>query len=126
LAVLDVFEKENLLARSLDIGQRMRAHLQSLQKKHPDCIADVRGPGAMVALELCKNADPHQPDAELTKRWAVEAQKRGLIILTCGVYANVVRILVPLVVSDSVLDEGLSVLDESLQAALIASIDKTA
>ncbi|WP_310626717.1 4-aminobutyrate--2-oxoglutarate transaminase [Limnohabitans sp.] len=120
LAVLDVFEQEKLLVRSQAIGQRMRAYLQGLQQKLPGCIADVRGLGAMVALELCKHSDPHQPDADLTKRLATEAQKRGLIILTCGVYANVVRILVPLVVSDAVLDEGLTILAEALHAAVAA------
>ena len=120
LAVLDVFEKENLLARSLAIGQRLRDRLLRLQQQFPKHIAEVRGPGAMVALELCQNGDPHQPDAGLTKRLASEAQKRGLIILTCGVYANVVRILVPLVASDDLLDEGLDLLAQSLQAAIAA------
>lgn len=118
LAVLEVFDKENLLARSQAIGKRLHAYLQSLQNKYPSRIADVRGPGAMVALELCKNGDPHQPDADLTKRLAFEAQKRGLIILTCGVYSNVVRILVPLVVSDEVLEEGLNLLGEALQETI--------
>lgn len=118
LAVLEVFETENLLARSQNIGQQLHTHLRSLQQKYPSHIADVRGPGSMVALELCKNSNPHQPDADLTKRLALEAQKRGLIILTCGVYGNVVRILVPLVVSDALLHEGLNILSESLQAAL--------
>jgi 4-aminobutyrate aminotransferase/(S)-3-amino-2-methylpropionate transaminase len=117
LAVLDVFEKENLLDRARHIGQIMRSHLEGLWQRHPECIADVRGPGAMVALELCQNGNPHQPDPELTRRLVSEAQKRGLIILSCGVYSNVVRILVPLVVSDAVLEEGLGILDAALQAA---------
>jgi 4-aminobutyrate aminotransferase/(S)-3-amino-2-methylpropionate transaminase len=92
--------------------------LLKLQEKFPAFIADVRGLGAMVAFELCKNGDPHQPDPDLTKRLASQAQQRGLIILTCGVYANVVRILVPLVVTDEVLDEGLQLLSQSFQAAI--------
>ena len=118
LAVLEVFEQEKLLDQSQRIGQRMRERLQALQTRFPHVVSEVRGLGAMVAMELCQNADPYQPDAELTKRLAAEAQKRGLILLTCGVYANVVRILVPLVVSDALLDEGLDILEQSLQAAL--------
>jgi 4-aminobutyrate aminotransferase/(S)-3-amino-2-methylpropionate transaminase len=113
LAVLEVFEEENLLQRSRDVGQRITSHLQTLAKDHP-CIAEVRGLGAMVAMELCKNGDPHQPDADLTKALAVEAMNRGLIILTCGTYGNVVRILVPLTASDTVIDEGLNIMAEAL------------
>ncbi len=113
LAVLDEFEKHKLLQRSKDVGQRITASLQTLAEKHT-CIAEVRGLGAMVAMELCKNGDPAQPDAELTKAIATEATKRGLILLTCGTYGNVVRILVPLTVSDAVLDEGLAIIAASL------------
>ena len=113
LAVLDEFEKHKLLQRSKDVGQRITASLQTLAEKHT-CIAEVRGLGAMVAMELCKNGDPTQPDAELTKAIAAEATKRGLILLTCGTYGNVVRILVPLTVSDAVLDEGLAIIAASL------------
>jgi 4-aminobutyrate aminotransferase/(S)-3-amino-2-methylpropionate transaminase len=117
LAVLDEFEQHDLLQRSRDVGARITASLQTLAKKH-NCIADVRGLGAMVAMELCKNGDVHQPDADLTKALAAEATKRGLIILTCGTYGNVVRILVPLTASDAVLDEGLAIIAASLEAAL--------
>ena len=115
LAVLDEFEKHNLLQRSRDVGARITASLQALAQKHT-CIAEVRGLGAMVAMELCKNGDPHQPDADLTKALAAEATKRGLILLTCGTYGNVVRILVPLTASDAVLDEGLAIIAASLDA----------
>jgi 4-aminobutyrate aminotransferase/(S)-3-amino-2-methylpropionate transaminase len=113
LAVLEVFEEENLLQRSRDVGQRITSRLQALAKDHP-CIAEVRGLGAMVAMELCKNGDPHQPDADLTKALAVEAMHRGLVILTCGTYGNVVRILVPFTASDTVIDEGLNMLADAL------------
>lgn len=113
LAVLEVFDEENLLQRSRDVGQRITSRLQALAKDHP-CIAEVRGLGAMVAMELCKNGDPHQPDADLTKALAVEAMNRGLIILTCGTYGNVVRILVPLTASDTVIDEGLNMIADAL------------
>ncbi|MFM2075812.1 MAG: hypothetical protein RJB34_2117 [Pseudomonadota bacterium] len=113
LAVLEVFDEENLLQRSRDVGQRITRRLQALAQQHK-CIAEVRGLGAMVAMELCKNGDPHQPDADLTKALAVEAMNRGLIILTCGTYGNVVRILVPLTASDALIDEGLNMIADAL------------
>jgi 4-aminobutyrate aminotransferase / (S)-3-amino-2-methylpropionate transaminase / 5-aminovalerate transaminase len=116
LAVIDTFEKENLLERSRAVGERLTSRLKALQAQH-SCIAEVRGLGAMVAIELCKNGDPHQPDADLTKRMVTEAQKRGLILLSCGVYANVIRVLVPLVASDALLDEGLDIMAVALAAA---------
>jgi 4-aminobutyrate aminotransferase/(S)-3-amino-2-methylpropionate transaminase len=115
LAVLDVFEQDNLLQRSRDVGARITASLQAMAQQHR-CIAEVRGLGAMVAMELCKNGDPHQPDADLTKALATEATRRGLILLTCGTYGNVVRILVPLTASDALLDEGLAIIAASLDA----------
>jgi 4-aminobutyrate aminotransferase / (S)-3-amino-2-methylpropionate transaminase / 5-aminovalerate transaminase len=115
LAVMDEFEKTDLLARSRAVGERVMGSLKEIAQKHP-CIAEVRGMGAMVAIELCKNGDPHQPDADLTKALAAEAGKRGLIILTCGTYGNVVRILVPLTASDAILDEGLGIIAASLDA----------
>lgn len=117
LAVIDTFDKENLLERSRAVGERLTSRLKALQAQH-NCIAEVRGLGAMVAIELCKNGDPHQPDADLTKRMVAEAQQRGLILLSCGVYANVIRVLVPLVASDALLDEGLDIMAQSLSAAL--------
>ncbi len=117
LAVMDEFEKTDLLARSRAVGQRITDGLKALAQKHP-CIAEVRGMGAMVAMELCKNGDPQQPDADLTKAIAAEATRRGLILLTCGTYGNVIRILVPLTASDAILDEGLAIIGASLEAAL--------
>jgi 4-aminobutyrate aminotransferase/(S)-3-amino-2-methylpropionate transaminase len=109
LAVLDVFEKENLLQRSRDVGERLTAGLKAMAARHA-CIGDVRGLGAMVAIELFKNGDVKQPDAELAKRITAEATARGLILLTCGTYGNVIRILVPLTASDALLDEGLAIM----------------
>ncbi|MFZ3218752.1 MAG: 4-aminobutyrate--2-oxoglutarate transaminase [Rhodoferax sp.] len=115
LAVLDVFEKENLLQRSRDVGVRLTNGLQAIAKRHK-CIGDVRGLGAMVALELFKNGDIKQPDADLAKRIAAEATKRGLILLTCGTYGNVIRVLVPLTASDALLDEGLAIVSACFDA----------
>jgi 4-aminobutyrate aminotransferase/(S)-3-amino-2-methylpropionate transaminase len=117
LAVLKVFEKENLLERSKTLGARMTTRLKTLASQNT-CIADVRGLGAMVAFELCKNGDVHQPDADLTKRLCAEATRRGLILLSCGTYGNVVRILVPLTASDALVDEGLQMLEAALATCL--------
>ncbi|MDI1244185.1 MAG: 4-aminobutyrate--2-oxoglutarate transaminase [Rhodoferax sp.] len=115
LAVLDVFAKENLLERSRQLGAHMMNSLKTMAGKF-NCIADVRGLGAMVAIELCKNGDPHQPNADMAKALASEATKRGLILLTCGTYGNVVRILVPLTASDAIVDEGLAIIEACLAA----------
>jgi 4-aminobutyrate aminotransferase/(S)-3-amino-2-methylpropionate transaminase len=113
LAVLDVFEKENLLKRSRTLGAHMMDKLKGMATKDKR-ICDVSGLGAMVAIELCKDGDPHQPSAELAKALASEATKRGLILLTCGTYGNVVRILVPLTASDAIVDEGLAIIEACL------------
>lgn len=115
LAVLDTFEKENLLQRSVELGARMTASLKRMAAQSR-CIADVRGLGAMVAIELCKDGDVKKPDADLTKRLCAEAATRGLILLSCGTYGNVVRILVPLTASNDIIDEGLAIIDDSLAA----------
>jgi len=115
LAVLNVFAKENLLERSRQLGAHLMNSLKTMAGKHK-CIADVRGLGAMVAIELCKDGDPHQPSAEMAKAMAAEATQRGLILLTCGTYGNVVRILVPLTASDAIVDEGLAIMEASLAA----------
>lgn len=119
LAVLDVFENENLLARARDLGQRLNAGLKTLAQRHR-CISDVRGLGAMMAFELSQNGDIQKPDAALAKRVAAEAAERGLILLTCGTWGNTVRILVPLTASDALIDEGLGILAEALNAATAA------
>jgi len=110
LAVLDVFEEEKLLARSLALGERLITGLKKIAAKHR-AIGDVRGQGAMVAFELFEGGDFAKPAAELTKQIVAEAAKRGLILLSCGTFANVIRVLVPLTASDAVIDEGLAIID---------------
>ena len=109
LAVLDIFEQEKLLDRAKAVGQRLTQGLQAIAAKH-DCIGEVRAAGAMVAIELFVGGDHKKPAAELTNAIVKEAAKRGLILLSCGVYANVIRLLVPLVASDALLDEGLDIM----------------
>ncbi len=111
LAVLDAFEQEGLLERSRAVGERLTAGLKKIAAKHR-AIVEVRAAGAMVAIELGKDGDPHRPDAELTSAVVKAAAQRGLILLTCGSYANVIRILVPLTAPDALLDEGLAIIGE--------------
>jgi 4-aminobutyrate aminotransferase/(S)-3-amino-2-methylpropionate transaminase len=115
LAVLDVFEEEKLLDRSRHLGQRLQAGLRQIASRQ-SAIGEVRGLGAMVAIELLTGGRPDQPDPEMTKRLMAEAARRGLILLSCGVYANVIRILVPLTASDTLVDEGLKILSDSFDA----------
>jgi len=115
LAVLKVFEQEQLLQRSQALGERLVAGLKGMAAKVP-AIGDVRGLGSMVAIELFKNGDLKQPDADLTKRVVTEAAKRGLVLLSCGTNGNVLRILVPLTAADALIDEGLNILAASFAA----------
>jgi 4-aminobutyrate aminotransferase/(S)-3-amino-2-methylpropionate transaminase len=115
LAVLEVFEEENLLERAKAIGARLVAGLKQVAARHV-AIQDVRGHGAMVAIELFQGGDLAKPDADLTKRLCAEAAKRGLILLSCGTYANVIRVLVPLTASDALVDEGLAIMADTFDA----------
>jgi 4-aminobutyrate aminotransferase/4-aminobutyrate aminotransferase/(S)-3-amino-2-methylpropionate transaminase len=113
-AVLDVIEADDLCARATRVGQKMRSRLDGLAKQLP-CIGDVRGLGAMVAFELVKDPKTKEPDAESTAAVVAHAEKRGLILLSCGTSANVVRLLAPLTIPDAVLEEGLAVLEAALR-----------
>ncbi|MBL0148098.1 MAG: 4-aminobutyrate--2-oxoglutarate transaminase [Ideonella sp.] len=115
LAVLDAFEQDHLLERSRAVGQRLVAALQGIAAKHK-AIGDVRGLGAMVAIELFKGGDVYQPDAELTNAVVKAAAQRGLILLSCGTHGNVIRVLVPLTASDALLDEGMAIMADCFAA----------
>jgi len=109
LAVLDAFADQQLLARSRAVGERLKAGLRAIAARHP-VIADVRGLGAMVAIELGRGGDLRQPDAALTQAIVQAAAQAGLILLSCGSHGNVIRVLVPLTAPDALLDEGLALL----------------
>jgi 4-aminobutyrate aminotransferase / (S)-3-amino-2-methylpropionate transaminase / 5-aminovalerate transaminase len=121
LAVLEVMREEQLLKRSQEIGRFMSSRLKGLQVRFP-CVGEVRNLGAMVALELVKNMRAEEPDAELTKAVVQAAGRRGLIILSCGVYSNVIRFLAPLTISDALLKEGCSVFEQALEEVAGASL----
>ncbi len=113
VAVLDEVATDEFRARSEALGQRLRARLDEIAARI-DSVGEVRGLGPMLALELVTDRETKEPAAELTKRTTEAARERGLILLSCGLYGNVVRILVPLVIADDDLDRGLEILEESL------------
>jgi 4-aminobutyrate aminotransferase len=115
-AVLDVIEEERLLDRADRLGGALRARLEALRPAVPQ-LAEVRGLGAMLAIELSRPGDPHAPDAELTKQVQARALAKGLLLLSCGVYGNVIRFLFPLTIPDAVFEEGVAALEASLREA---------
>ena len=111
-AVIDVMHEERLPERGQQLGDRLREMLESLRPRVPQ-IADVRGLGAMVAVEFNREGTP-APDTEFTKKVQAEALERGLILLNCGVNANVVRFLFPLTIQEPVFVEAMGILREAL------------
>ena len=117
LAVLDIFEEENLVARGVTVGNTIRAHMEQWQERWPE-IGDVRGMGAMLAIELVTDPETKDPAPELTTAIIDEALQRGLILLKAGVHGNCIRVLCPLAIGDGELQEALGVWDEALGAVL--------
>ncbi len=118
-AVLDVIEEEGLCARANAIGRIILDRCTELKEKSNfKCIGDVRGIGAMCAIELVKDGNPDEPDAALTQRLMKAANANGLILLSCGTYGNVIRFLVPLTASDELVREGMDLFAKSLSEAV--------
>ncbi len=117
LAVLDVIEREGLCVRAEAIGQTIEARLADLRARaRKGVIGDIRRLGAMVAMELRSAEAPHAADPALTRALIAEAQKQGLILISCGTKGNVIRFLMPLTIPDVHLEEGLAILEQSLAA----------
>ena len=112
-AVLDIIDEEALCERAVALGDRLKAKLDTLKRDVPH-IADVRGPGAMIAVEFCKPGT-READADYAKRVQTRALERGLLLLVCGVYGNVVRFLFPLTIQQEVFDEALGILEDALR-----------
>ena len=112
LAVLEVFEEEDMLGKAKALGQKLKVRFEAFHKKYP-IVGEVRGLGAMLGLSLVKG-DSGEPAADEAKKLAAFCLDRGLIILTCGTYSNVVRVLVPFVITDEQLEKGLSILEQGL------------
>jgi 4-aminobutyrate aminotransferase / (S)-3-amino-2-methylpropionate transaminase / 5-aminovalerate transaminase len=117
LAVLDVFEEDGLVDRAGQIGEVIRSRMQSWQQRW-DAVGDVRGLGAMLAIELVHDRGTKDPAPELATAVVEAAAARGLLLLKSGIYSNCIRVLVPLVISEAELDEALGVWEEALATAL--------
>jgi 4-aminobutyrate aminotransferase/(S)-3-amino-2-methylpropionate transaminase len=113
LAVLDEVANDDFRTRADELAERIRAGLDAIASR-VDAVGEVRGIGPMLALELVEDRKTKSPAAELASATTAAARERGLILLSCGLYGNVIRILVPLVVSDEDLDRGLELLEEAL------------
>jgi len=119
-AVLDIIDSEALCDRAAAFGERLKAKLSELRTAVPQ-IAEVRGPGAMIAVEFSKPGAAHEPDAAFTKRVQTRALERGLLLLVCGVYSNVIRFLFPLTIEQNVFDEALMILEDVLKETATAT-----
>src|SRR5882757_2382647 len=115
LAVLDLFERENLLSRANELGDRFQRRAREWQHRWP-IVGDVRGLGGMQALELVQSPETKLPATDETKKITQYCYEHGLITITAGSYSNVIRVLVPLVATDAQIDEGLAVLESALAA----------
>jgi len=114
LAVLEIFEEENLLQASETLGKKLKKRFDAFQKKY-EIIGEVRGMGPMLALELVKDRETKEPAADEAKALVKFCFEKGLIILNCGNFGNVIRTLMPLVITDEQLERGLSILADGLK-----------
>ncbi|MEQ8334043.1 4-aminobutyrate--2-oxoglutarate transaminase [Nisaea sp.] len=123
LGVLQAIEEGKLLERSTEMGKRMIARINRIAARNDVLpIGDIRGLGAMVAFELVKAPGSMEPDPDAAKALCARALENGLLLLSCGVYANVIRILVPLTAEDNVLEEGLGMLEKSLSDLAVGRV----
>jgi 4-aminobutyrate aminotransferase / (S)-3-amino-2-methylpropionate transaminase / 5-aminovalerate transaminase len=117
MAVLDIMDAEAIPVRAARMGELIRGRFCQWAERH-DCIGDVRGLGAMIAMELVLDRTTRAPDPGLTRRLLTAALERGLILLSSGTYGNVVRVLAPLTTPDEVLREGLDVMEHALESVV--------
>ena len=116
LAVLSVIEDEQLCDRATQVGERIMSRLRRLQSRHPHSIGEVRHVGAMIAMELVHDGEANQPNPELTAELVVEATRQGVILVSCGIRGNVIRLLPPLTITDALIDESMDLLDNMVNA----------
>jgi 4-aminobutyrate aminotransferase / (S)-3-amino-2-methylpropionate transaminase / 5-aminovalerate transaminase len=119
VAVLDVFQEEGLVERAAQLGETIRSRMLSWQQRW-DGVGDVRGLGAMLAIELVHDRGTKDPAPELASAVVEAAAESGLLLLKSGIYSNCIRVLLPLVISEAELDEALGVWEEALDSALTA------
>ncbi len=113
LAVLDVFEEEDMLAKAVALGEKLKTRFEKWQRDF-SLIGEIRGLGAMLGLEFVKGPD-REPAADEAKQLAAYCLDKGLLILVCGSYGNVVRVLAPFVITDEQLEKGLAILEAGLK-----------
>jgi 4-aminobutyrate aminotransferase/(S)-3-amino-2-methylpropionate transaminase len=123
LAAIQAIEDEGLLARSTEMGEMLKARFAEIgARSAPYRFWDIRGLGAMVAVEFVTDFVIAKPDADFTKRVIAHALKRGLLLLSCGMHGNALRVMVPLTASDALVEEGLAVFEASVAAAIAEEI----
>ena len=115
IAVLDLFEKEDYAARSREIGHTITQRFLHLQERF-SLVGDVRGLGGMAAMELVSDRTSKEPDSHAASDVLAAAHHRGLVLIKAGMYDNVLRILVPLSVTDEQLKQGLDIFEEALSS----------
>ena len=120
LAVLDVIEEENLLQRAGEIGESVKRAFNEMKEKY-EIVGDVRGLGAMVAIELVKDKESKEPAPEMTQEVVEVALQEGLILPTAGLHGNVIRLLTPLVIEDAELHEGLEIVEKAISKVVKGS-----
>jgi 4-aminobutyrate aminotransferase/(S)-3-amino-2-methylpropionate transaminase len=113
LAVLDLFERENLLARANELGDRFQRRAREWQRRW-SIIGDIRGLGGMQAIELVQSQETKIPAGDETKKITQYCYEHGLITITAGTYSNVIRVLVPFVITNEQMDEALDVLESAI------------
>ena len=116
LGVLEVIDSEDILNKSTKLGEKLAAYVENLAKESALGIGEIRHLGAMFAFELIKPGTKNTPDPDAAKALTTKAAELGLILLSCGVYANSIRVLVPITVEDTILDEALGMLEAALRA----------
>lgn len=120
LAAIEALETEGLMARSTALGELFKARFAEIgARTAPYRMWDIRGLGAMIAIEFVTDFETIKPDAALTKSVVAHALKRGLILLACGMHGNALRIMVPLTASDAIIDEGLAIFEAALADAVV-------
>ena len=116
LAVFDVFREEDILGKSQRLGEKLRARFAQWQEQFGH-VDNVRNLGSMAAIELVESKDSHKPMPELAAAVTRKAREKGLILLSCGIYGNTLRFLMPVTIEDDILEEGLAIVEESLKEA---------
>jgi 4-aminobutyrate aminotransferase/(S)-3-amino-2-methylpropionate transaminase len=123
LAMLDIMERDKLPERAMRLGERFRARARAWQERW-QLVGEVRGLGAMQAMELVRSRETREPAAEETKEITRYCLERGVIVISAGSYSNVIRLLMPLVITDEQLEEGLDVLESAMETVITRSRER--